>query len=248
MVRLVKVTFLIFMIFISHTFAEEITDAELKNVFEKAKVDLSVIDMASTITRFDCVALIMTAIGVPHNCGEEAYGYTPLLSQEDELLLMNDIGNMDLFKYNTTAYVYFLIEHNTGVIFGEKLAENRKIHFNVSRCVTVKEIVAFMVRCLEQTGDAGLDETYCIAQKYGLLKEGDMFLENPDEEILYKDFLTILKRFLNMKQYLHFEITSGGYSELWTEGRFRKNKNRDITYYEYLKKVVDTKQYDREMK
>ena len=120
------------------------------------------------------------------------------------------------------------------------------IKFNYSRAVTLKETVAFMVRCLEEANGISLDETYEKAMEYGLINENDEFTRQPDEPILYRDFLTVLTRFLDMPQYLYFEISSGGYQERLAEGFFRKNENKDMTYYEYLKTEVSEKQYDTE--
>ena len=94
---------------------------------------MSVIDEASTITRFDCVALIMTAIGMPHNFGEEAYGSAPVYSPEDSEALYKDFLKShitdSLFKFNTTPYISYPISRKTGVIFGENKDENNLIYF-----------------------------------------------------------------------------------------------------------------------
>ena len=66
-----------------------------------------------------------------------------------------------------------------------------------------------MVRCLDEVGDLGLDETYNIAKEYGLINDNDEFSRNPDNEILYKDFLTILRRFLGTNQYLYVKYMLG---------------------------------------
>ena len=105
------ITILLFIILAHMTAGAEVKDRiEINSLFEDAKVDLTIIEDDETISRNDCIALIMTAIGMPHNYYAESYGFTRILEMEDV--------SKDVCKFMTTDYVDAVVR-NTDIIAGE---------------------------------------------------------------------------------------------------------------------------------
>lgn len=186
-------------------------------------IDSNIFENDTFITRNDCVGLIMKCIGVPDNVTVESYAATPLFCDGDDITYYD--------KYMTscklvegTAYVALAAEF-TDVVKGVEINDDNLIRFDFTRPVTTKETLAFMIRCLYDIGDANLDETFDKALEIGLIKKTDTFCKDPDRVISCKDFFVLLQRFLYQRQYLYYSRE---------RECFRKNTERNMTYYEFL--------------
>lgn len=198
--------------------------------------DTSLYDGENTVTRNDCVSIIMWAIGCPWDFPIEGDPYGGEINVFLDAETDGDAFAEEYFAVNKTTYRPDIIEFArkyTDIIYGEwsvndGLLAKERIYFNYNRSVTLKECVAFMVRCLGDFQGLDLDETFKIAVEMGLISDNDSAYKNPDSPISPDEFFVILQRFIHQKQYLFFDrdLSSG----------FRVNTGRNISYAEYLKK------------
>lgn len=194
--------------------------------------DVSLFNNELYITRNDCVALILRAIGTKDDVYDESYSGTELFSDGDEVNYMefiNEYVSKCIFTSGTN-YVG-LARKYTNIICGENGSETSqtkpKIYFNFTRPVTAMEAVAFMVRCLFQPTIelCDLNQTFHSGLEIGLVNISDSFYDTPEDPISCSDFFILLNRFLHQPKYLYFNESSY---------KFNINTTDDHTYFNLL--------------
>lgn len=120
-----------------------------------------------------------------------------------------------------------------GIANGEYcLGENDEwVYFNLTRNVTLDEVTAFMVRCLEKDNAdlKSMEKTFEMAKDKGLVLQTDSFYNNPKKELTLYEFKILLKRFLNMPRGWYHR--SGHYSF------FDFDPYGTKTYYQHLAEI-----------
>lgn len=230
--------FVVYFIFFT-VHAIEIPDENAKETISNLKIaDLSWFENEEYITRYDCIALILRAIGVDAIIHPPYGGAGPLFSDGADDPIRWVENYIDKCKFFSSGIDYLgMAREFTDIIYGEYICENDAetvpdqkpvIYFNYTRPVTAKEAVAFMVRCLSQPTEAfgDLNFTFQRGIEIGLVKESDSFYKNPDEPISCDDFFVVLHRFLYQPKYLYFDDTDGR--------AFLVNTTENDTYYDYL--------------
>lgn len=190
------------------------------NIAEQIISELDIADTTifkgeNTITRNDCVALVMRTLGVPDDVYLESYGGTDITVVFDDFKTTDKVLEyFSICKFTTgTDYVGLAIER-TDLIYGEYKEKNERgvevIRFNPTRPVTTKEAVAFMVRCLKNPpmDEKDLEQTFARGLEVGLIKTTDSFYLEPDKSISCNDFFVMLQRFLYQPMYLYFDNVS----------------------------------------
>jgi len=165
------------------------------------------------VNRADCVIAIMKIIGM--SAEREAHVgrsyYQPVFDDE-----------------GYDGYVY----EAAGVI---AIGDGNR-NFFPDRDVTVKEVAAFMVRCLVRLGDSGdermsvgLDDTFAKAKDLGIIQEADTFYNDSDATLTPNEFCVLLNRMLYQKRYMYYDYDNKFNIQFDTSGSGR--------YIDYLKKV-----------
>ena len=166
------------------------------------------------ITRLDCLVAIMRIIGFNERC---AYTYTDL-SMYDEPPYY-DVGGSGYGYVIGGTYEY-------GITNG--VAQR---YFAPYRSVTVKECLAFMLRCLEE--NVLWENTMEDAVAYGLIsaEEREKYGENKllDEE-LFRKFLCC---FLDKNRALYCYMDENGNDEA------KRDDNNIMTYLDWVEKCRD---------
>ena len=206
------------------------------DVFEDMGLfDTHLFDNDAIVTRNDCLSMVMMSIGLSSNARIDTYSTQELFLDtgnsvtESEMWYENYVDNC---KFTEFGYVHLAREF-TNVVAGResiKLNGQNMIYFDYTGATTVKEALAFMVRCLGEYNSRNLEETFQIAAEIGLISDKDSFYQKPDVAISPNDFFVILQRFLQQKQYLYFDRKSND--------KFRINNNSDISYADYLREPL----------
>lgn len=206
-------------------------NAENVNVNENILSQLNIInenmfENENTVTREECLTAIIKTLGVT-----------------DENVKNLD-GSYFVAFVDSSFYSYIGCAYLSYIAYGEECEvitptynsshtrKNTDYFLFPKRKVTVKEVLAYMVRCLEESKEnIDINITYEKSKEYGLINENDIFTQNPDMEISKNDFYTLLERLLNQKRYKYFEIVNGyfkmsGYVD----------EERSMTYLEFLSK------------
>ena len=206
-------------------------NAENVNVNKNILSQLNIInentfENENAVTREECLTAIIKTLGATDDAINMADG--------SHVVCFVDAG---FYSYIGCAYI-------THIAYGEEQVvdyptfrtshtrKNTDYFLFPKRKVTVKEVLAYMVRCLEESKEnIDINITYEKSKEYGLINENDIFTQNPDMEISKNDFYTLLERLLNQKRYKYFEIVNGyfkmsGYVD----------EERSMTYLEFLSK------------
>ena len=174
------------------------------------------------ITREECLVSIMRVIGVT----------------DEEIEKLN---GADLISFvDTESFSYFGCAYLSGIAYGEECVvdyptertshtlKNTDFFFFPERTATVKECLAFMIRCL-QADETNYDLTIEDAKDFGLVSDEDIFIQNPNSPISQEEFFELLDRMLQQRRYKYYISESN---------RFRMNGNVDeeksMTYLEFL--------------
>ena len=175
------------------------------------------------ITREECLVAIMRVIGVTDEEIEKLNGADLISFADTESFSYFGCAWLSEIAYGEECVVDYPTERTSHTL------KNTDFFFFPERAVTVKETLAFMVRCLEQTKKSDLDSTFEKAKEYDLIKAEDSFAQNPDSNINQKDFCTLLGRMLHQKRYKYYGRENK---------RFRMSGNIDeeqsMTYLEFL--------------
>lgn len=186
-------------------------------------IDESYFSNANTVSREECIVAIMRVIGVTDEEIEKLNG--------DDLICFAD----------TDTFSYFGCARLGNIAYGEECVVNYPTHrtshtlkntdtfFFPKRAVTVKETVAFMVRCLEEISKGDINYTFEEAKDYGILNEKDSFIINADLPISQNDFYILLERFLQQKRYKYYGRENNIFS---MAGNI--DKYRSMSYFDML--------------
>ena len=182
------------------------------------------------ISRGECLTLILRSIG-----------------QTDDAI--GKLAGDDLCSFvDTKIFSYFGCAGYSKIAYGEECVVNfqtyRTMHtrknvdyfFFPERLATVKETLAFMVRCLEND-IKDYNKTFELAKEYGLINSGDEFIKEPDSFIRRDDFCTLIQRFLNQKRYKYF------HPEERATRVAKIDSERSITYLEFLTQRKNTQMH-----
>lgn len=212
MKRIIGLLLTLFIVFSAcNTWVVANDDVQIKSEIEKLGIlDTGLFEKESILTRNDCVALIMKAIGMPENVYNNTYNSpSPVFSDYTDCSVFDVYDKeMEIFekcKFTKGNYVWAAAKY-ANIVFGES-RDNGRIYFNFTRPVTTKEAVAFMVRCLKNPDMdlTGLDQTFQRGIELGLIKTTDVCYLESDNPILPNDFFTILYRFLQQPVYLYYD-------------------------------------------
>ena len=201
------------------------SDLEIKNkLIQLNIVDENGFSNPDAITREECLVSIMRVIGVT----------------DEEVEKLN---GADLITFEDTApFSYFGCAYLSGIAYGEECVVDypteRTSHtlkdtdyfFFPKRIATIKECLAFMVRCL-QSDEPDYDLTIEDAKDFGLVSDEDVFVQNPNLPISQEEFFELLDRMLQQKRYKYYIRESNvfrmyGYVD----------KAKSMTYLEFLTK------------
>lgn len=203
-------------------------DYDNVNKMKEMLTELNIVDEnyfsnQDTVTRAECLVAIMRAIGVT--------------DEEIEKLNGADLaGFVDTFPYS-----YFGCAYLAKIAYGEECIvdyetyrtshtlKNTDIFFFPDRAVTVKETLAFMVRCLEENDEKDLAYAIEKAKEYGLIYSEDTFSNEIDSTMCQDDFYVLLDRFLHQKRYKYYDRAN---NEFRMDGYI--DEEQSITYLEFL--------------
>ena len=119
----------------------------------------------------------------------------------------------------------------------ERIALGSYGKFYPSRNITLKETIAFIMRCLESNDDSqNIDVTFNRAREIKLILNTDNFYtESGDENLTKDDFCLLLNRFLKQKRYVYFDPNE---SQPMNYFGLVRDENKSITYYEFLEEKL----------
>ena len=219
-----KINFIILILLLSSqaVYADYNSDIKTaKEVLEKYKViDNATFKNTDVVTRQECVETIVKAIGSNEKTVE---------SQEN---VHFEIGNFTkpniLTGSGFSTRTLFAGFH--GIVSGEVNPDPNeggklRVFFYPDRAVTLKEVMAFMVRCLEKSKE-GLDYTFKRAEELELINKSDSFYQNTDGTVNPDDFCILLYRFLHQKRYLYYRSAY--------DIRIHIDYSGEVTYLEHL--------------
>ncbi|MCD7904876.1 MAG: hypothetical protein LUG24_04730 [Clostridiales bacterium] len=182
-------------------------------------------EIINGVTRHDCL------IGVIKAAGLQADGYFSSNYITIEKIFFDDPS------YDR-EYLYFA--EITGVIIGEE-NENAPTWLNCrpNDTATVKECVGFMMRVVDSEAEGKTDdELYERAKLQGLVKFEDSFYFDPEEDLSYDKYYTLICRMLNEKRYLYFAFNDNMDPLAWVNSYYKDfvkyDENGEMTYIEYL--------------
>ena len=174
-------------------------------LFELNIIDETYFSNTNTVTREECLIAIMRAIGVT---GIE----------------FDSIDGADFYGFADTPFLsYFGCAYLSKIAYGEErvidystyrtdhTGRNVDYFFFPKRAVTVKEALAFMIRCLEQSDNESLEYAMKRAEEYGLINCNDDFVNKGDSELNQNDFCVLLERFLHKNRYKYYDGTKDGF-------------------------------------
>lgn len=172
------------------------------------------------VSRKECLISVMRTIGATDE-GIDSLGTT-----------------YDLFTFmDTETRSYFGCAYVSHIAYGEECAvsyptyrtqhtqKNTEIFFFPDRAVTLKEALAFMVRCLEP-GKIELESAFEKAKNYGLIKADEEFIQKADSQLSQNEYCILLERFLHQKRYMYYN----------SEMKMRANADEahSMTYLDFL--------------
>ena len=185
-------------------------------------IDKSFFKSDNIVTREEAIIAIMRTIGI---------------TDEDVRLL----NGADLITFvDTKSYSYIGCANLSKIAYGEECIIDyptyRTIHtrknidffFFPERPITLKESLAFMVRCLEcDTIYKDINFAWSKAKEYGLIKDEDEL--NDDCIISQNAFCMLLKRMLCQKRYKYYDRVDNIF-----DMKCYVDTESNITYLEFL--------------
>ena len=199
------------------------------------------------LTRADCLSFVMLAIGGMYYANGLNNDASQMWDYSKELWNSSSFDD-DKYYYDLIKRIIFeshfeltmLGVFHAKVAYGECINGNNSefIYFNELRYVTLKEALAFMVRCLcpNEYGLDNLNKTFNIAKEKGLILSNDSFFSRPDAEITVAEMQIILGRFLHQPRglYVRFNDVSSPFERNFL---CEKDMLGSKTYYEMLNEL-----------
>lgn len=210
-----RITALFLAILISLSTVSAVSEENYEDALDYIFADSQKLDYEH-ITRLDCFVAIMRIIGFNERT---AYTYTHLTSYDENPYL--DVGGSGYgyviagdFPYNITngvAHRYFAPYRN----------------------VTIKECLAFMLRCLEDDKNVLWENTIEDSVSHGLIsvEEAEEYGENKllDKKLFHE----LLCRFLKQNRALYCEMDESGNDEV------KHADGTDMTYLDWVRKCKE---------
>ena len=150
------------------------------------------------VTRGECIMHIMKILGV----------------DDDSASLYADIDYVrpvfaDLI-YNETHTGYIIIANLNHVAIGVNRGNSDINYFEANRNVTVKECIAFVLRCLTEPSNVKWDDSIISSSvEFGLLTEEEIEVISFDSQLTQNMLKTILERMSNMDRRLYWSQDRG---------------------------------------
>lgn len=180
---------------------------------------------SDTISREECIISIMRILGVTDGDIESLRG-------------------SDLYVFvDARPYSYIGCAYRSRIAYGEEcevnyqtyrtshMGGNKDFFFFPHRAVTIKEVLAFMVRCLDKDIENTFNATIEYAMKYNLIFEQDSFIQNIDSEINVDDFYILLNRMIKNKRYKYYERKNNKF-----QMKAYIDEDKSLTYQEMLER------------
>ena len=174
--------------------SEDFINEKMVNVI-KAVAPYITENVNESIKRGDCIATIMKVIGVDQDTADRyanACYYQPVFSD---------------LEYDNVNSGYIILAKFGGVAIGIQSNEYDTIHdFEPKNDVTLKECLAFMLRCLHDTKNISWNDVLSQANEFGLLNDEEYNIIQEDDLLTDEMFKTLLSRMLVKKRYLYWPI------------------------------------------
>lgn len=198
---------------------KEYFDTEKYNYMCNELLSVGVIDNINDsrtyVSREDCIKSILRIIGVND---EMAQKYTYLNDENG--------GFCDINYCTDISKGYINFAKVNGLAFGTYDKTNDCSFFYPKKAVSLNDCLTFMLRCLDNSEK--ISDVLSSATENGIIKSNDYFLDY--YFLNYQGYYNLLFRMLNSKIYC-FVKTSSDMKTVFIE----KDKDRNITYFEYLK-------------
>ena len=172
-------------------------------------------DSRTYVSREECIKSILRIIGVND---EMAQKYTYLNDENG--------GFCDINYCTDISKGYINFAKINGLAFGTYDKTNDCTFFYPKKAVSLNDCLTFMLRCLDNSEK--ISDVLSSATENGIIKSNDYFLDY--YFLNYQGYYNLLFRMLNSKIYC-FVKTSSDMKTVFIE----KDKDRNITYFEYLK-------------
>lgn len=207
-----------------NVYADNSTDSETETMLIQLNIiDENYFSNSDTVTREECLVAIMRVIG----------------ASDEEIEKLN---GADIISFvDTDSFSYFECAWLSGIAYGEECVvdypthrtshtlKNTDFFFFPERAATVKETLAFMVRCLE-ADKIDIDVAFEKAKEYGLVKAEDSFIQELDSAINPNEFCTLLERFMQQKRYKYYDRVDNDFRP---DGNI--DEERSVSYLDMLK-------------
>lgn len=224
----VEIMYLLWMI---NVYSDNSCVLEIKTTLIQLNIlDESGFSNSDTITREECLIAIMRVIG----------------ATDEGIEKLN--GNDFIAFADTEAFSYFGCAYASGIAYGEECAvdyptertshtlKNTDFFFFPKRAITVKECLAFMIRCL-QSDKTDFDLILEEAKGIGLINDKDDFIQNPNSIISQDDLYVLLGRMLQQKRYKYYSKENNGFNM-----NESVDEEKSMTYLEFLTQRQMTEQ------
>ena len=200
---------------------EEYFDIEKYNYMCNELLNVGVIDNINDsrtyVSREDCIKSVLRTIGVND---EMAQKYTYLNDENG--------GFCDINYCTDISKGYINFAKINGLAFGTYDKTNDCTFFYPKKAVSLNDCLTFMLRCLDNSEK--ISDVLSSATENGIIKSNDYFLDY--YFLNYQGYYNLLFRMLNSKIYC-FVKTSSDMKTVFIE----KDKDRNITYFQYLKSL-----------
>ncbi|WP_249313889.1 hypothetical protein [Congzhengia minquanensis] len=223
MERIISIALLVICLLGMNTvYADSDISVERDMLTELNIIDESYLSNSNTVTRAECIVAITRVIGVTNEDIEKLNG-ADFVAFED-----------------TDSYSYFGCAYRAKIAYGEECivdyptyrtshtGKNTDFFFFPNRAATVKETLAFMVRCL-QSDKTDFDLILEKAKDNGLINDKDDFIQNLNDFISQDNFFVLLERLLQQKRYKYYDRENNRFK---MEGNI--DEERCMTYLEFL--------------
>lgn len=172
-------------------------------------------DSRTYVSGEECIKSVLRIIGVNDEIAKE---YTYLSDKND--------GFCDINYCTDISKGYINFAKINGLAFGTYDKTNDCTFFYPKKAVSLNDCLTFMLRCLDNSEK--ISDVLSSATENGIIKSNDYFLDY--YFLNYQGYYNLLFRMLNSKIYC-FVKTSSDMKTVFIE----KDKDRNITYFEYLK-------------
>ncbi|MBE7020877.1 MAG: hypothetical protein E7411_05565 [Ruminococcaceae bacterium] len=206
-----------------NVYAEDYSFRKIKNkLIELNIMNEDYFSNSSTVTRKECLIAIMRCIGLT-----------------DQIISLFNGADYTAFV-DTHPYSYYGCAYRAKIAYGEECmvdyptyrtshtGKNTDIFFFPERNVSVKETLAFMVRCLI-SDELEYDGTIEKAKAYELIYEYDNFVNDENAFISPESFLILINRFVHQGRYKYYDKIEQHYD---MNGCI--DEERSMTYLEFL--------------